>query len=229
MPPKKIMESEEISVKDKADIFNNSIITWMKQIRKVLDTEPEQNLKAGNNPGPDKEIEFWQKKAENLNSVHEQLKSDKVKLIIKTLRDTKSTYASEFDKQVASIKRARDEANDNFMYLRTLSGYFDELKSESKDFTKLPELFMPIMKVILLIWERSTYYNKPARLVVLIREICNAIIDQALRYVPGPDIFSMIQNKDEVPNACKKLQITIDVCAKFKDSFFHFKGQSKNS
>ena len=227
LPPKKIMESPLITDKDKADIFNNSIITWMKQIRKVLDTEPEQNLKSGNNPGPEVEIEFWQKKADNLNSISNQIQSNEVIQILKTLRESKSTYASEFKKQEELIRKARDEANDNFMYLRTLQEYFVLLNSRSFEFTKIHELFDPIMKVILMIWERSAYYNKPARLVVLIREICNAIINKAGTYVPGQTIIIEIQNKELVPDVVKKLAITIDVCAKFKNSFFSFKSQSK--
>ena len=226
-PPAKIMEDQNITDKDKADIFNNSIITWMKQIRKVLDTEPEQNLKSGNNPGPEVEIEFWQKKADNLNSIHNQLKSDEVIQILKTLRESKSTYASEFEKQKELIKKARDEANDNCMYLKTLRNYFKDLNSKTRDFITLHELFDPIMKVILMIWERSEYYNKPARLVVLIREICNAIINKAIIFVPGSVIINEIQSKDLVPEVVKKLATTIDVCAKFKNSFFSFKSQSQ--
>lgn len=43
----------------------------------------------------------------------------------------------------------------------------------------LHELFIPIMHGILLIWKHSKHYNTPPRLVVLIREICNAIIAKA--------------------------------------------------
>ncbi len=45
--------------------------------------------------------------------------------------------------------------------------------------------FRPIMHTILLIWKESSYYNTPARLCVLIREICNALIWQATEYLPG--------------------------------------------
>ena len=227
LPPKKIIDSSDISSKDKADIFNNSIITWMKQIRKVLDLEPEQSLKNGKDPGPMEEIMFWKKKADNLNSIYQQLRSHQVEDILRTLRESKSTYASEFEKQRNSIKKARDEANDNYLYLRTLEAYF--VKLDKQDFMKLPDLFMPIMKVILLIWERSTYYNKPSRLVVLIREICNAIIKKALEFVPGDEVMRSIKDTSTVEEACKKLQTTIDVCTKFKESFFRFKIQSKNS
>jgi dynein heavy chain len=48
------------------------------------------------------------------------------------------------------------------------------------------------MHSILLIWQHSKYYNTPPRLVVLIREICNAIISKAREFVNGDTIFSMI-------------------------------------
>jgi len=41
------------------------------------------------------------------------------------------------------------------------------------------------MHTILLIWENSRYYKTPPRLVVLIREICNAIINSARNYIDG--------------------------------------------
>jgi len=50
------------------------------------------------------------------------------------------------------------------------------LTDESKDLSDVADLFVPIMHTILMIWTYSEFYNTPARLVVLIREICNAII-----------------------------------------------------
>ena len=43
----------------------------------------------------------------------------------------------------------------------------------------LVELFKPIMHTLMLVWKHSKYYNTAARLVVLMREICNDIIMQA--------------------------------------------------
>lgn len=63
------------------------------------------------------------------------------------------------------------------------------------EFTKLPEIFVPIMHLILLIWKHSQYYNTPSKLVVLIREICNAIITRAMGYVSGKEIVGMIQSE----------------------------------
>jgi len=49
-------------------------------------------LKYGNDPGPLIELEFWQNKADNLNSIHEQLQSVEVKNILRFLEGNKSTY-----------------------------------------------------------------------------------------------------------------------------------------
>lgn len=84
---------------------------------------------------------------------------------------------------------ARIEANDNSRYLKTLRKYFEFLEDEGKDFTTIHEYFIPIMHIILMIYKRSTNYNTPPRLVVLIREICNAIITKARDSSPGPAIF----------------------------------------
>ena len=60
------------------------------------------------------------------------------------------------------------------------------------------------MHTILLIWKKSRYYNTPSRLVVLIREICNAIISKAQGFVDKDTIFSLIDSK-ETTEACDKL------------------------
>jgi len=51
LPSRKIIHSEGPE-KDKADIFEGSIMTWTKQIKSILKLEPEQALKDGKNPGP---------------------------------------------------------------------------------------------------------------------------------------------------------------------------------
>jgi len=86
--------------------------------------------------------------------------------------------------------------------------------------------FVPIMHTILLIWKRSKFYNTPPRLVVLIREISNAIISRARESCSGASIFAYITN-EETQEACQKLQITIDVCTKFKDAYFEYKAKAE--
>ena len=97
-----------------------------------------------------------------------------------------------------------------------------------KDLSDIADLFVPIMHTIYLIWNYSEYYNTPSRLVVLIREICNAIIKQCRDKISGEEIFTFIKSEG-TKEAHNKLQHAIDVCSKFKDAYFEYKAKSKNT
>ncbi|CAB1116950.1 unnamed protein product [Ectocarpus sp. CCAP 1310/34] len=116
---------------------------------------------------------------------------------------------------------ARLEANDNMKYLRTLEDWFDKLNDDG-DFPKLLELFKPMLHIILLIWKNSKHYNTPARLVVLMREICNSLIIQACKYSSGQQIFTLIEQEDAA-KAVDQLKTTLLVCGTFKSTYFDYK------
>lgn len=188
-------------------------------------------LKNGNNPEPTVEIEFWKKKSENLNSIHDQLKTEQVALITKTLRESKSTYTNQFDKLKEEIRKARKEANDNYLYLKTLHPHFEELSDIGYDLPELVNhnLFDHIMYTILLIWKHNPHYKSASRLVVLIREICNAIILKANRFINGGQLLENIGSENDVVMACTRLETAIDVCTKFKETYYKYKSISENS
>lgn len=116
--------SDQTPAKDKAHVFESSIITWTKQIKNVLRLEPEQALKNGNNPGPLVELKFWENKAANLNSIKSQLESPEVIKILRFLEGNKSTYTNPFSKLQREVAKAREEANDNTRFLDLLKDSF---------------------------------------------------------------------------------------------------------
>jgi len=69
-------------------------------------------------------------------------------------------------------------------YLKPLRKYLEKMNSMD-DFTALIELFKPMFHTMLLIWKHSGYYNTSAKMVTLIREMCNDLIMQACKFVPG--------------------------------------------
>lgn len=193
----------------------------------MLKQDPEFALKSGGHPDPLTELEFWRNKSENLNSICQQLNSERIKKVLKFLEQNKSTYTTPFSKLQKEVQIAQKEANENYKYLKTLENLFGDLVNTSKDLVEISELFVPIMHTILLIWTHSQNYNTPSRLVVLIREICNAIINQCRSYIDGPKVFEDIKNEDP-GNAHQKLTLALDVCSKFKDAYFDYKAKSKN-
>ena len=50
-------------------------------------------------PGPLTEIDFWTERAANLNAIHQQLSSERVKKVAKVLELVKSTYYPAFNRQ----------------------------------------------------------------------------------------------------------------------------------
>lgn len=85
------------------------------------------------------------------------------------------------------------EADENSKYLKTLEKHINDLMNEGNELPEVAESFVPVMHTILLIWTYSQHYNTPARLLVLIREICNAIIKQCRSQVGSESIFESIK------------------------------------
>lgn len=85
-----------------------------------------------------------------------------------------------------------------------------------------PQLFKPMLHIILLIWKNSKHYNTPARLVVLMREMCNSLIIQACKYSSGEQIFTLIEQEDAA-KAVDQLKTTLLVCGTFKSTYFDYK------
>jgi dynein heavy chain len=181
--------ASNVGSKDRVHVLEGAVITWTKQIRHVLKQEPENVFRDGQNPNPMAEIEFWQNRADNLNYIQSQLQMEGVKKVLNFLERNKSTYNHPFGRLTKEVADDCEEANDNVKFLKTLTHDFNLLLSETVEFDKLDRMFDGIFHTILLIWKHSKYYNKLSRLAVLIREICNSVISEAMRYINGHLIF----------------------------------------
>ena len=153
-------KSEAKSDADQIHALESAVVTWTRQIKGVLKTDPETALKEGNHPGPLAELEFWSDKAANLNAIHEQLRGARILKVVKVLELTKSSYFPAFKRLCEDVGKARVEANDNVRFLKPLDPYFQKL-SFGDEFPALTELFRPIMHSVLLVWKHSRHYNAP--------------------------------------------------------------------
>ena len=81
-------------------------------------------------------------------------------------------------------------------YLETLREELEQLNAiPASEITALMVHFQPLMHKCMLVWRHSRHYNTPARLVVLFREICNALIAKAREYMDCNDIFVLPPNE----------------------------------
>ena len=70
----------------------------------------------------------------------------------------------------------------------------------------------------MLIWKHSAYYAQPTRIVTLIREICNSLIEKAMAAGEG-------LHQKEPQEAVDTLRMIMRVLGTFKSFYFDYKGQ----
>jgi dynein heavy chain len=100
--------------------------------------------------------------------------------------------------------------------------------NEQDDFDGLTVLFKPIIHTILLIWKNSAHYNVPMRLVVLMRMISNAVINQAVKFVSGSDaIFGFLEG-EEFSRATETIRTALRVAGALKSTYFDFRDAAQN-
>ena len=104
-------------------IMEAAVVTWTRQIKGVLRTDADQELKDGAHPGPLSELAFWDRKAASLAGILEQLSSRRIMRVMELLKSTRSTFFPAFEKLCAEVTVAGQECNDNVRFLAPLTKY----------------------------------------------------------------------------------------------------------
>lgn len=68
------------------------------------------------------------------------------------------------------------EARDINTHLKPLKWILEDI--EEKEFNETKVYIRPLFQTICKVWSHSEYYCAPARLIVLLQEVCNLIINQ---------------------------------------------------
>ncbi|KAE8291050.1 Dynein heavy chain 11, axonemal Axonemal beta dynein heavy chain 11 Ciliary dynein heavy chain 11 [Larimichthys crocea] len=188
------------------------IVQWSGQIWNVLQKDSGMMLLQGDHPGPNVELQFWTTQRENLLGIQSQIQSPKAEHIMEILRRVKSSYYSSFKDICLKVNEAVMEAEDIDLYLRPLRRLISSLEEIS--FPQVDTLLPPLFHTLCLIWSRSQYYCTPKRMVVLLQEFCNMIIEKAFAYLIPEELFKM-----ELEEGVERVQITISVLRTFKQLF----------
>ncbi|RXM32245.1 Dynein heavy chain 11, axonemal [Acipenser ruthenus] len=192
--------------------IESMVISWTHQIRDVLKEDSAQPLLQGLNPGPRTELDFWKARLENMLSIYEQLQSPVVRKIAKILETSESSYYPTFKETFRDVADGLVEAQDVELHLRPLHRYVDLLLEE--EFPQTQTLIPPLFHTICLIWTHSKFYSFPARIVVLLQEFCNVLIDQAIIYLSPEELL-----KGETEETLEHVQVTVNLFKAFKEAF----------
>uniref|UniRef100_A0A3Q2GPF7 Dynein heavy chain 11, axonemal-like n=1 Tax=Cyprinodon variegatus TaxID=28743 RepID=A0A3Q2GPF7_CYPVA len=91
---------------------------------------------------------------------------------------------------------------------------------EERSFPQVEPLLPPLFHTLCLIWKHSQYYCTPQRMVVLLQEFCNLLIEKAFAYLIPEELFKM-----ELEEGMERVQISISVLRSFKELFHTYRQQ----
>ncbi|KAJ8413756.1 hypothetical protein AAFF_G00082630 [Aldrovandia affinis] len=193
------------------------VIEWSHQIREVLKKDSSEPLLEGKSPTPHVELLFWKNRYADLECIYGQLKSTKVSKMSELLERMESSYYPAFRNMFQDVLAALEEARDINIYLKPLQRLFEGL--ESVEFSEIKSQISPLMHTVCLLWANSKYYNTPARIIVLLQEICNLLIQQARAYLNPEDML-----KGETEESLAKVQGTMDILHHFRQTYDEMRG-----
>ncbi|XP_032397932.1 dynein heavy chain 9, axonemal [Etheostoma spectabile] len=202
----------EIMDKSIIHSLESAVIEWSHQIRTVLKKDSSEALLEGKNPTPHMELLFWKNRYADLQCIQSQLQSSKVNKMAMLLEAVESSYSLAFTNMQQDVLAALEEAKDICRYLRPLQRLFEDM--ETAEFPDVRAQIGPLMHTVCLVWATSRYYNTPARLVVLLQETSNLLIQQAQVYVAPEEVL-----RGEASESLLKVQTCLDILQLFKSTY----------
>ncbi|XP_004592923.2 dynein axonemal heavy chain 17 [Ochotona princeps] len=202
------------------------IIDWSHQIRDVLSKDSAQALLDGLHPLPRVEFEFWEARLMNLKCIHEQLNRPKVNKMVEVLEKAKSCYWPALQNVYRNVTEGLKEADDIVLHLRPLQILLEEM--EQADFTALPTFIAKVLDTIAFVWATSKHYNTPSRIIVILQEFSNQLIEMARSYLGPEEVLKGLQGEIEEVlsgislsvNVLRELYRAYDFCCNNMQRFF---------
>ena len=95
----------------------------------------------------------------------------------------------------------------------------------AEEFETISGMIKPFMHVLLMIWKHSKFYNTPPSLALLVRMLCNAIMQKANEFLGSTEELFGLEPKEAV----EKLMMVLDVCRQLKYDYYMYYNLSKTS
>ncbi|KAL4648151.1 dynein heavy chain 9, axonemal-like [Arapaima gigas] len=200
--------------KDKSILHSieSVVIDWCHQIRDVIKRDSAAALLEGKNPIPDEELLFWRDRFADLECIYGQLKSTNVAKMAEILKKMKSSYYPAFQNMFQDVLAALEEARDINIHLKPLKQIFEDV--ENMEINEIKNQIAPMMHLVCLLWANSKFYSSPERVIILLQEICNLLIQQAEAYLNPEDLL-----KGEIEESLVRVQETVGVLRDFRQTY----------
>ncbi|KAJ8682462.1 hypothetical protein QAD02_018254 [Eretmocerus hayati] len=193
------------------------VIKWAYLVNDVVTHESSTAFDNGQNPTPNVELDYWSARLTNLKYIFDQLREERVRKMAVILEKTDSAYYPCFKTLFTNVVSSLTEAKEIALYLSPLAKCFKAV--EEVDFSEAKPLMAVLIHSIGLAWANSKYYQNSSKLIIMIRQICNLLIQEARRFLDPTLIF-----QSDVDEAQQRVQISKEVLEEFKRQFDKHKG-----
>ena len=117
------------------------------------------------------------------------------------LEKTESAYYPCFRTLFANVVSSLTEAKEISLYLSPLGKCFKTV--EEVDFSEAKPVMAVLIHCIGLVWLNSRYYQSSSKLIIMLRMICNLLIQEARRFLDPSFIF-----QSDVYESLQRVQIS---------------------
>ncbi|XP_077576473.1 dynein axonemal heavy chain 11 [Stigmatopora nigra] len=183
----------------------------------MLKEDSSDILKTGCHPGPRAELGFWASRKSNIQSVYQQLLSPVVQRMAEMLEIMESSYYPSIKTLIGSVFDALQEADEIDLHLQPLSVQLSEMENER--FPSFQTTIPALLHLLFLIWTNCQAYQKPTRIVVLLEQLCNLLIEKASTYLSS----DLLREDPEEGIYMVKMVIKVFKC--FKENYHKQRGK----
>ncbi|XP_043280370.1 dynein beta chain, ciliary isoform X2 [Venturia canescens] len=194
------------------------VIKWAYLVNDVVTHESSAAFENGQNPTPNVELEYWSKRLVNLRYIFDQLREDRVRKMAVILESTDSAYYPCFRTLFGNVVSSLAEAKEISLYLTPLRRCFKAI--EEIDFSEAKPIMATLIHTVGLAWAKSRYYQSSSKLIIMLRQISNLLIQEARRFLDPSSIF-----QSDVDEALQRVQISRGVLEEFKQQFERARNQ----
>ncbi|KAL6263152.1 hypothetical protein P5V15_005953 [Pogonomyrmex californicus] len=200
-----------------ADLYLKSaiegvVIKWAYLVNDVVTHESSVAFENGQNPTPNVELDYWSTRLANLRYIYDQLQEDRVKKMATILEKTDSAYFPCFRTLFDNVVSSLAEAKDISLYLMPLAKCFKSV--EEIDFAEAKPLMAVLIHSLGLAWAKCKSYQSSSKLIIMLRQICNLLIQEARRFLDPTSIF-----QSDVDEALQRVKISRGILEEFKRQF----------
>ena len=116
------------------------------------------------------------------------------------LEKTESAYFPCFRTLFGNVVSSLAEAKEIALYLSPLGKFFKTI--EETDFAEAKPIMAVIIHVVGLAWAKTKYYQNSSKLIIMLKQICNLLIQEGRRFLDPTLIF-----QSDVDEALQRVQV----------------------